>query len=316
MPLTGRHSMPSTASMPLPAVPPDHPMVSDIMLGHSHEAIRVRLFVSAILCHPLVRDIASCWDRYLGRHEEVLRDRLLRVNVPDPSEELVRFVLACLSSYNARFNKRDEISSYTEIAVFEAYAAKATELRYQCCAYQFRAADLSSRRLSLCDDFGLRLASSWQCRREVDDLKPLSTPGTKDKHYLKLELDHVVPQAALGWSTSDNIRILCRFCNSGKDCFSSALEPLSVIAANALAVSYGDIPKVGRTITTTVAALRWYGPNCSKCGAQGEKEVTVEFDATKGDALWFVPWRLRVVCYDCWNPPSEPPVVGSVLRQQ
>ena len=291
--------MPLIATTPLLKVPHDHPILSDIMLDRSHEAIRVRLFLSAILCHPLVRDIAMCWERYLGRHEELLKDRLQRVGVADPSEDVVRVLLACLSSYNARFNKRDEISSHTELAVFEAYANEACELRCECCAYHFRAADLSSRRLSLCDDFGLRLAPSWDPNREEDDLKPLSTPGSKDKYYLKLELDHAVPQAALGWSTSDNIQVLCRFCNSGKDCFSFPLEPLSIIAANSLAVSYGDIPKIGRTITTSVAALRWNGPRCYECGSQGEKEVTVEFNAKKGESLWFVPWRLRVVCYDC-----------------
>lgn len=291
--------MDSTATIPIPSVPYDHPILSDAMLRHSHDAVRVRLFLSAILCQPLIRDIATCWERYLGRHEELLRDRLERVGVANPSEDIVCHLLCCLSSYNARYNKRDEISNYTELAVFEAYANSSSELRCQCCAYHFRSEDLNSRRLSLCDDFGLRLAQSWEPRREGDDLKPLSTPGTKDKHYLKLELDHAVPQAALGWSTSDNIRVLCRFCNSGKDCFSFALEPLSVIAANALAVSYGDIPKIGRTITTTVAALRWYGPICHRCGTAGKKEVTVEFDAAKGETLWFVPWSLRVVCYDC-----------------
>jgi len=219
----------------------------------------------ALLCHPDIHAIAVSWDRLLGRHQRVLESRLAKLGIPSPPEEFVRYLLSCLGSYNARRNNSDQISPAVERTAIESYEARnqSVEFRCECCGYHFREEDMSSRRLAISEECGLSCAEFIDPRRSEDIVKPISSPGSKDRCYTKLELDHVVPQSSLGWASEDNVRVLCRFCNSGKDCYMRPMEAYSVILKNSLAATYRDISEIGRTLVTTVATLRSCDMGCS-----------------------------------------------------
>ena len=268
------------------------------------QQLRARSVELAILCHPKISYISTNWDRFLGRHKKILEVRLKEIGFTEVSNHFLNHLLGCLGSYNARRNQGDAISQRTESEVFSSYLKRyySRKLRCECCGYQFCTEDVNSQRKAIADDLQLEFSDYIDPRRAEDPLKPISTPGSKDRYYTRLELDHVVPQSSLGWGTEDNIRILCRFCNSGKAGYLHSLEPYSSLLANSLAFAYRDSAQIGRTLVTTVAALRHFGRLCSICGSGYDKEVTVQFRSERAtNSGWFMPCNLQVTCYDCHN---------------
>jgi hypothetical protein len=277
-------------------------LLDSVALESAFSELRSRAVELALLCDPVLKSIAMSWERLLGRHQEVLEQRMADLGFESVPNEMMQFLLACLGSYHARRRKRDEISQQTEQVVFQTYSRRTgtQELRCECCGYHFRDNDMNSRRCALAQECNLLFSNFIDPRRAEDELKPISTPNTKDRYYTRLELDHVIPQATLGWGTSENIRILCRFCNAGKDLYAKPLEPISVILANSLAATYRDVGRMGQTLVTVVAALRANGGTCQLCRTTSNKaEITAMANNNNGTYGWFVPWRLRVACYDC-----------------
>ena len=160
-----------------------------------------RLIETAIFCHPALKRLSLRWERYLGKHSDKVTAALECVGVESPSSALVSFVCKCLGSYKARVGASDSISIESERLVFQEYASRrcSDELRCEVCGYHFREIDLNSRRAALASEFSLKLADFVDPRREGDPIKPIHREG-KDGYYGKLELDHDVPLAALGWS--------------------------------------------------------------------------------------------------------------------
>lgn len=264
--------------------------------------LKARLGETAILCHPKIRRIARFWEQFLGRQESVIRKALCDIGLSDPPDDLVSFITGCLGSYRARKGFRDKISWDVERSVFEEFAKRreSTELRCEMCGYHFREGDLNSRRAALASEFALDLANSVDPRREGDLFKPVSLDG-KDKYFTKLELDHIIPIAALGWSDADNIQILCRFCNSGKLHFLYPFESISPLIASSLGVAYETIVNPNRLSYGVVSTLWSSGRVCSVSGkSSGESELTVCFREREGrvENEWFVPWNLEVRSYD------------------
>lgn len=205
-------------------------------------------------------------------------------------------LLSCLGSYNARRNLCDTISPITESEVISSCFQRnhSRKLRCECCGYHFRTEDVNSRRKAIADDLQVEFSDYIDPRRAEDPLKPISTPGSKNRYYTRLELDHVVPQSSLGWGMEDNIRVLCRFCDSGKDCYHLSLEPYSIMLANSLAIAYRDLSQIGRTLVTTVATLRHFGRHCTVCGSEHDKEFTIRFRRERATSSeWFMPCNLR-----------------------
>jgi hypothetical protein len=295
----------------MPAVPPacvsslvGSPIVDELIDRESAETafshLECRLLETRLLCDAQIRHIAFFWDLYLGRHQQVVAERLSQLGIPaDGIEDLAELICQRLSSYSARQNSSAVVPITAEVSLFEDYPDRTgiRHLRCECCGYHFRFNDMSSRRSSLASDAGLILADAIDARREGDDLKPMSVEG-KDRSYLQLEIDHDVPWSALGSATADNLRFLCRFCNRGKSNFAYAYESLSLSVASSLGWAYRD-DEAKRLHNTVVAALRLSEGICSVSGAtQREAELTVRFNRKSSASNWLMPWHLDVISYN------------------
>jgi hypothetical protein len=258
----------------------------------AYAAMSRRLREYELLCMPQIKDIASCWNLYLGRHEKVLRKRLAELNA-DFDDDLIASLLDALESASTGA-WQEPISTHTEEQVFSRYSENSSnrELRCEICGYHFLEGDLSPRRLFIASEYGLSFSRSVHPRREGDSLKPLSVKQ-KDRYYTELQLDHVRPRSALGRSVPRNISILCRLCNAGKADFVHPLESLSVSVAGSLNLAYGT-PRDWHTIVTVVAAFRRAGGRCERSGATGVELTVVPRDGVN----WFMPWNLQVIAYD------------------
>jgi hypothetical protein len=264
----------------------------EVEAKRAHELLKRRLKECALLCTPQLKDIASCWGMYLGRHEEVLRRRLSDLGA-EFDDNLVRSILECLES--AASNSWEEpITAQVEAQVFSLYAerSRSKDLRCELCGYHFLESDLGARRLSLASEYDFELARSVHPRREGDLLKPLSVER-KDRYYTSLEIDHIRPRAALGRSTPDNLSIVCRLCNVGKADFMHPLEGLSVSVASSLGASYST-PKSWHSIVTVVAAFQRADGACERTGNRNVELTVLPRDGVS----WFMPWNLEVVSYD------------------
>lgn len=269
----------------------------DPWIPRANLQVEARLFLSALLCDPAFVEMAAYWELYLGRHREELRRRLEhRFGVIDPPATLISFLYGALESWNARLARRDTVTLLAERAVFESYANRfGAALRCEICGYHFTTTDLTSMRRGLCEEFGLVLAARVHPLREGDPRKPLSTSG-KLRDYTRLELDHVIPISALGQGASDNLAVVCRHCNLGKDGFLFPLESLSMFAVGALNAAYAESRNQANSIPAVVACFRLRGSRCERSGlTAAEAELTVR---PIHESRWWVPWELECVAYD------------------
>jgi hypothetical protein len=278
-----------------------HDLVGSEDVAEAIEQINCRIVETRLLSDQRIREIAGFWELYLGRQEQMIRERLVELGVVTNLDELTRHLFELIGSYSSRTGETGSITPVSEYGLFEAYTSRSAspELRCECCGYHFRERDLNPRRLAIAASLGLGFAECIHPKRLLDEFKPTSI-STRDDAYLQMEIDHDVPWAALGRPDADNLRVLCRLCNRGKGLFVYSLESLSMSVATSLLHSY-RIDEKYRLLVSVVSALRYADGVCALSGAKvSNNELTVRLrkrnQAT--DSEWLVPWNLEVVSYD------------------
>jgi hypothetical protein len=185
-----------------------------------------------------------------------------------------------------------------DVSVVEAAVRVTGELRCAYCGYHFRENDV---RQSLLDQARLdssSLAPALHPKRQADRWKPVSTKTKKgeERAWTGLEIDHRVPEAALGENVPENLAIACTWCNRGKRMYQSFAEAIPSL----LAVSLGGLPD---ELATELIARAFYAVVnrsrvCMTCGATPlDAELTVV--ATHPLAGLRRPFEAHPICYSC-----------------
>ena len=285
--------------MPLASVDSTFSMLGP-QAGVAIRHVQAKLIDSYILSNPQIVQISQLWDLYAGKQDSIIEKTLLKIGLSDLSSDYKKILRLRLEGFRARRGIPDLITPVVEREVFEKYKTHwSNELRCQLCGYHFREADLTSRRSALCSEFELSLASSIDPLREEDELKPISSEN-RNRYYLQCELDHRIPHSDLGPAISNNIQVLCRFCNQGKLGSNFSYDLLSTHATNAILKAY-ELSTVGHILTTVVSRLREGPSYCHFCGPEISHINKKELTTFHTKESWFVPWNLLIVCYDHWR---------------
>ena len=100
------------------------------------EHLSRRMVETSVLSSPPIRDLARYWDLYLGRHDDVIRQRLAGLGITEPDLAFVIFVRRCLESWHARYGLHEDIDPRVERTAFELYPRRMdTQLRCEICGY-------------------------------------------------------------------------------------------------------------------------------------------------------------------------------------
>ena len=147
------------------------------------------------------------------------------------------------------------------------------------------------------DDVDVAWPTERHPRRITDVLKPVTSRGGKGltQRWTELEIEHVVPRAALGSGSQDNLVVACRWCNSGKNVFRSFAEEHPVLLAHAFA-------SLRETASTQSLARAFFcvlnrSRQCDKCDrGPDDVELTIRAGTRHG---WRKAFMLGTRCYDC-----------------
>ena len=263
---------------------------------NSFQDLYKKTIITKILCHKDIKEIALYWNLYLGRHLEIIRERLVLIGIKKPSEQLVIEVKRRLQSQYARASKKRSFTLQTERDLFENYHRKrGVQLRCEICGYHFREQDLSPQRLAIAEEYNFQFAYLINENRLNDQYKPFDD-GSGEQKMLKLEIDHEVPVSFLGSYDPENLLILCYFCNRGKYHYTYPAEALPSFLNYTIASEYDRNNEPAYLMTTVVSAFRIANGMCTATRVSNkEDELTVITDQSKMGEIG--PWRFRVVSY-------------------
>jgi hypothetical protein len=256
----------------------------------------LRAIEISLLSDSVVIDVALNVELYLGREWDILSSRLSEILGAQAPPTLVRHVRALALSKAAGASRKAPLGSH-EVEVLRRHRAAAAELRCSYCGYQFVQADLGQTRLDYARELGFGLADEKLARRLRDPWKPAAKSA--------LTIDHVIPEAGLGPTEPENLRVTCQFCNTEKRIYRWAGEagPRDVAAA---LLSLGDISRgLWAARATTYVAILASGGGCSDCGRTvGDAELTGRPLARRG-ASATAPWAMTAACYECYDPAAQ-----------
>jgi len=271
-------------------------LLTEGTVENSFQDLYKKTILTKILCLKEIKEIALFWNLYLGRHYEIIKDRLVQVGISNPSDQLVVEIKKRLQSQYARSSKKRSFSAQTDRDVFEKYIKKrGVQLRCEICGYHFREQDLSPQRLAIAEDYNFRFAYFINENRLNDQYKPFDD-GSGEQKLLKLEIDHEVPVAFLGSYDPENLLILCYFCNRGKYHFTYPAEALPSFLNYTIASEFDRYNDPAYLMTTVVSALRISNGICMATQVSNmEHELTVIKDKRKTGEIG--PWRFIVVSY-------------------
>jgi 5-methylcytosine-specific restriction endonuclease McrA len=235
--------------------------------------------------------------------EPVLEDRIREgaraILDEEPSADLVGILVRRTMTAAQRL---DNIGTPRDDAVIlEAAVGDNGQLRCAYCGYHFLETDVrpSLRNSVRLDD--MEFAKSIHHRRGADAWKPVRSKTTRGdiQSWTELQIEHRVPDAALGENTRENLTVACKWCNRGKRAYQSYAEALPSL----LAVSLGKLhlpwalDHVARAFYTVVNREG----SCAKCSAQAtHRELTVEGNAAPAGLRR--PFEVRTACYECRDP--------------
>ncbi len=171
-------------------------------------------------------------------------------------------------------------------------------LRCAYCGYQFRLQDVRESLLVQISPELIDWATEISPGRARDQWKPVRTVNRQGAPHTwtDLEIEHCVPEVALGPSTSDNLTIACRWCNQGKAMYRSFAE----IAPGNVAVSLSSIhtPWSLWYVQRAFYAAVTRASECETCRATpASVELTVRPQQQRA-GLRAPAWP-AVVCYHC-----------------
>lgn len=277
----------------------------DTPMHRSIVQLLFRFFEVGLLSHPSLLRLSDVWDSIIGYAEDQITENLRQILNEEPPEFLISHVYNCLSGDTVRYNRPD-VNPITFVdRLFEQTASYSgsKELRCKTCGFHFRVSDLINKtnkdRARKATKKGLILANTLYPGRASDPFKPIQIG---EKSMTSLTVDHIIPKETFGWSSHENLEILCGFCNFGKGAYRWPLEAVSQFAVGGLC----DFP-IGRSFSTlkgiiVVASLRAQSGICCSCGkSKDEIEMTVRpiKNMSQDSYHGFSPWNLRTICYPC-----------------
>lgn len=269
-----------------------------------------RLVEIGIIRDPKIQALGNRWAALSVQAPSIVKNRIQELTGTVPPDKTVAHIVNILGGSAAQHGRR--VIPYEQylpdLFARQALRHPRKELRCTVCGYHFTATDLNDQRKLHAENQQLVLAESAPIGRITDVWKPqivqVAAGGgkTRPKPVTGLTIDHMVPEEGLGWAGSENLELLCEFCNVGKLAYRWALEPVSQFGAGGLS----DYPP-GRALnkmaqTTVVSALRYSGGHCQQCSAhRDDVELTVRPfpEYGEGAVRGLAPWNLNVLCYDC-----------------
>lgn len=271
-------------------------------MGGDREGLRLAVFhvllralETALLADNELLHVARFREMLLGRADLHIRQRVQALIGVDPPPSLVSYLRKCLTGDTAHKGEKCSISIDLTATLFRNVSEyhPRRELRCAVCGYHFRAVDLGPERLVAARATELRFADQLDPGRIGDEFKPQDSTG--------LEIDHIVPEAGLGWTMPDNLRVTCCFCNQGRQFYRRSFEAISLFVAGALCCFPEGRPPSSLRQAIAVASFQASGGRCQKCHATiTDEELTIrQQDSTHNLRHWFVPWNAKVLCYRC-----------------
>jgi 5-methylcytosine-specific restriction endonuclease McrA len=268
-------------------------------------ALRVvvsRFIETCILSDPVCDKLIQRWSSVGNDAERILQEHITQITGVRPGQDLIQFILRILRGSAAQRGRRTaSYEGFLPALMKSLVDSGQTELRCQNCGYHFKESDLSLQRANIARSEGLQFADRWHIRRanNSDLLKPTNTPR---QSLTGLTIDHIVPEEGLGWTTLDNLQILCSFCNSGKLIYRRPLEPISLFVAAGLYDYLGD-REMNRVLQSIVVSSFAFNENkcayCSKPVSSVELTAQRVKDYDAGQTRTCAPWNFRSVCYEC-----------------
>lgn len=284
----------------------DYSKIIPELCGHEKNEllsdITLRLIETSILSSKEITRIYRLWGTYSGRQRETIRKVLETKGINDSHNDLTDAIynyLAAERSISRSITNQDKKNT------IEAYKSrtKSEQLRCEICGYHFTQNDVSPLVSQIASDCNLVVANFIHPSRFEDDFKPISSDN-KDRVFLKLEFDHIIPRSIMGFNLANNLQVCCRFCNLGKSNFVYSLEPIYQLINSSLRFSYPKIEKVednklfSNLATTFVSTVRFHRDKFKAHSFFHEKELTVKFKDDSKIGKNFSPWNLDVVSYE------------------
>jgi hypothetical protein len=258
------------------------------MIESSLAGIVRRLLEVALASDEKLRPIVRFRDIYAGRADRMITERILGLGLSEEVDESdIRHLRLLLLEGAQPSGREAEIIANSEYVVFRDLQAKGTkELRCGLCGYHFRAEDLSRARTEYAAQFDLVLAARKRAERLSDMLK--------NPQETKCEIDHRIPRAGWGPTRTENLQLLCQYCNQGKLSYRWWGELLPVTVAGSLPSITGEVLH-WQLRSSFVATLMRDGSVCRLCNRDC---TSTELSVRRLDT-WTLPIRLQTVCYDC-----------------
>jgi hypothetical protein len=261
--------------------------------------IVLRAIEMRLLSDPELRQLALLWEIYIGDSERIISDRVATLTGKQPSREVVLYLKSCIRGHASRYGTKQTIPDafIQEVLINSVQRHHARQLRCACCGYHFRTEDIGERRRNLIENEDPEYAKTLHPLRIEDELKPWTT----GKRLLtELTVDHLTPEAGLGWTDVDNLSVLCFFCNAGKSIYRRSTEALSTLVAASLQASPSQRAHSMPRQIAVVAAIASAG-QCMTCKSSIiDTELTIRLPEETNGVRWLVPWSCDVVCYDCY----------------
>lgn len=267
--------------------------------------IVIRALETRILADNVLLNLARFWPAYAGQADTIIEERIGVLFGAAAPPALVDYVKKCVRRNSDFATSKSTIPHDILERLVERVAkdpANNNQLRCSTCGYHFRPDDMGDDRRELVADAGIELATSLMPGRNTDPYKPIATFGIKNPiSLLQLGVDHVTPEAGLGWTDVENLRFACAFCNNGKSIYRRARESFGTSVASSLMLLADKTRHTMLKQQTVVATLAGSQGACIACNAsRTTTELTVRpKNAPVVEREWFVPWSLRVVCYVC-----------------
>jgi hypothetical protein len=267
-------------------------------LTESFTVVALRALEARLLADPELRTLALFWRANAARADETIARRVEALCGAPPSDSLRRHLRSCIRSRSSREGQHEGIPSDivrdTLADLLNMTSGRA--VRCQSCGYHFLSDDLGADRRSLIEDLSPNYATSRHPRRLVDTLKPWQLNG---RSLTQLTIDHVTPEAGLGWTGAGNHAVLCHLCNHAKAIYRSPVEPVSTVVAASLQACPAERAHSFPRQLAMWAIIATVG-RCSTC-ARGATatELTVVLPDENQALRWLVPWVSEVVCYEC-----------------
>lgn len=269
-----------------------------VSLTHSFTTIALRALEARLLADHELRSLALYWRARAGSADDVITRRVEMLTGAAPSIGLRQYLRSCIRSRSSREGQKEGISPETVLEVVEGVMELTgrREIRCQGCGYHFLLDDLGAERQTLIAGLAPIYAITRHPRRLDDQLKPWQING---RSLTSLTIDHLTPEAGLGWTGSGNHAILCYLCNQAKAIYRSPSEPISTVVAASLQACPAERPH-SRSRQIAVWAIIASVGRCMSCAREpAQTELTVILPEEHRGTRWLVPWAAEVVCYEC-----------------